>query len=227
MISIGSIATILVPAAGYGVRVGSPPAKELLLRPTLNRPLIDLPLLLAEDRGWPSVVIIRKDKQLLIDYLQREFPNTVLSLIDPTPDWPSTMLMSAPQWTEKNILFLPDVDFAPTTSLDEICDKLNNHDIVVANHRVQDPHNWGHLWWSSEEKIGLIEKPVQPLPQGAKAWGLLGFKREFGTNLFQSQLLSQQTQTPQVIRGKLGEIPLHHFQDLTRDQSLLTMETLF
>lgn len=218
--------TVLIPAAGFGTRVGSPPAKELLLRPNSGEPLIQAPLMWAQERHWNAVVITRRDKQLLIDFLTLQFPMVKLCLVDSTPDWTTTMSLSHAYWTNKNILILPDVEFSPVDVLDQINIGLDDHDVMVGSHSVSDCQNWGFLRKISAHLFEVSEKPNKALRAEERAWGVLGFRGSIGHSLFESQRQSQREDSPKVLEGRLGECPLDHFRDLTRDTSILSTEVL-
>lgn len=213
--------TVIIPAAGYGTRIGSPPAKEMLTRPGASEAFIDLPIRLSIQRGWRVVVVTRSDKSLLIEHIHHRYPQVELCLIGPTPDWQRSVLLSRGVWGERNLLWLPDVEFSPIAALDNVAAMLEDHDVAVAHHAVDTPRVWGHVWQelgnsTQGEHFYVIEKPSGELMAGMFAWGLIGFKRDFGEKLLKAQWLSQKEQRPQRVEGRLGSCRLTHFEDLTR-----------
>lgn len=219
---------ILIPAAGFGVRVGSPPAKELLRREGTEEPLIELPLRLAQQRGWPALVVTRSEKRSLIDYLTQRHPEAGVHLLEkPTQDWQESLLKAREGWGRTNIVLLPDTEWAPLDILDSMAEALTTNgkegmngdgaDVVVAQHSVSDPQSWGHLWATQQGMVGVFEKPPSSFYGGpGTAWGLFGFRQEFGEILLQAQWESQKTQSAQCFEGRLQAFPLQHFRDLTR-----------
>lgn len=220
---------ILIPAAGFGVRVGSPPAKELLLRQGTEEPLIELPLREAERRGWPVLVITRAEKTSLIDYLKQNHPKVRMLLLEnPTREWQESLLRARTQWHETNLVLLPDTEWSPLEILDPLAQALTlaKVDGVVARHRVTDFHSWGHIWSSRERVIQVAEKPLSPIEVPVSAWGIFGFRRAFGDALLTSQWESQRTQKVQSLVGRLKSFDLAHFRDLTRPNTVISGKEL-
>jgi choline kinase len=221
--------TILIPAAGFGQRVGSPPAKELLIRPLTDRAFIDWPLELALKRNWRALVISRHDKislnKYIEDYCIRLLSNSsdVNSLsiellkISASTDWYDTLLQSKEYWSERNIIFLPDVQFAPSGILDQLDSALQENDLAVAVHSVEDSENWGHIY-DINDRLWAAEKPKQKLPLKGFAWGLFGFQKNAGTEVLTAQWQSQVENKPQEIKKKCAFFNLESFSDLTRYQ---------
>jgi hypothetical protein len=243
--------TLLIPAAGFGQRIGSPPAKELLIRPNTNKAFIDWPLDLALEKNWRAVVISREDKTQLNDYIDNYISNhktkicnqtreaetaikTSIATITETTiatavetshvelvkivtskDWYDTLLQSKAYWSERNIVFLPDVDFGPVEILTQLSLALKNSEIAVATHFVNDPENWGHIY-ASNNNIEVSEKPKNyPLP-AKQAWGIFGFQKNAGTAILKAQWQSQLEQKPQRLNKTCAFFPLDFFCDLTR-----------
>ncbi len=179
---------VLIPAAGFGRRMGSPLAKEILpLR--AKRPLIEAPLEWCADRHWPALVITRQEKTNLIEYLswrnktlvgERHFSPRVDDLrtntssvdtliVGATQDWPDTLLASRDHWHEWNLVLLPDVDFAPLEILDQIAEQMGRlsplpNQLIVASHDIGLDENarrgWGFLLPTSKG-VMIAEKPVE------------------------------------------------------------------
>jgi hypothetical protein len=215
---------VIIPAAGFGRRVGSPPAKELLLRPgkaqrlpqRLPQRLIDEPIWHSLNRGWPVLVITRSDKTALIDYLGANHPQVQIQVISETPDWQSTVLQSKELWHNRNLLYLPDVEFEPVGILDNLVQLLSEFDLAVGQHSVADSSVWGHVWATQTNCFSVIEKPEGTIAAGQCAWGLLAFKKFMGEPLLRAQLESQMTKKPILVKGSLGVVRLTSFRDLTR-----------
>ncbi len=215
---------ILLPAAGFGRRVGSPPAKEMLLRYDTKKPLIEWSLDLARKRQWPVLVITRHEKKTLIEYLKKRQEEQVLNvhLIPETSDWQETILESSNHWRKKNLLILPDCNFQPTAALDLLNDKLDKIPIVLGVHRVSDPSNWGVIKADTNEqnKLLLCEKPIHTFSGSTLlenwAWGLMGFRASIGTDLMKASLKSQKVKEFTRVPGLVELVELDFFEDLTR-----------
>jgi hypothetical protein len=219
---------LLVPAAGYGLRAGAPPAKELLNRPNTEKKFIDLPLEIAKKYAWPILVISRKNKTELNQYLvskqTRDQMGELLQthLIESSQDWFDSLLQSEPFWLEHNIVFLPDVHFTPENILLKMQKALFNAPIVAAAHQVPDPNNWGHIYSSlndgidSDRQTVFFEKPSIFLPPIDRAWGLMGFHKNWGAKILNAQAKSQKQQVEQTLNLNCQFLKLESFEDLTR-----------
>jgi hypothetical protein len=208
--------TMIIPAAGYGRRVGSPPAKEILFRAGTNEPMIDGPINWGQERGLRVLVVTRRNKQVLIDHLTQNHKSVNLSLIEDSNDWQSTILQIKSEWTQKNIIVLPDTEFSPLEVLDQMPALLDQFDVVTARHSVEDASQWGHVWSLNESSFVVAEKPIFSINQTPTAWGLIGFRDEIGEDLLKSQWLSQENKEIREIQGRLGFVELAGFRDLTR-----------
>jgi hypothetical protein len=208
---------LLIPAAGYGRRVGSPPAKELLPGSD-GEPMISRPLRLARERGWSSVVLTRPEKHTLVDYLARQakqFADIQVELIAETSDWPQTLLQSKHRWRMCNIIYLPDTEFSPESRLDEMAAALANRASVVwAQHWVSNRSTWGCFESVDNDTFRLCEKPVDSDP--GTAWGIFGFRPQVGAILLTAQQLSNQDHAFRSLRFSHQEFTLDSFKDLTR-----------
>ncbi len=214
---------LIIPAAGFGRRMGSPPAKELLLG-SQGFPMIEFALGIGRKLAIPSLVIVRREKTELIDYLQKHpmFALGLLQLqeIEPSAEWSATVLASQKSWVDHNLLVLPDTEFAPI----DIVEKMfsSSKSIQAAVFEVKDPKNWGVIQNIQAESFEIADKPENLEVTRAKAWGLLGFDKNAGEVLFQSILGSflhgkQEAQSSfQRVPLSLEEFSLDCFFDLGR-----------
>jgi hypothetical protein len=210
---------ILVPAAGFGRRVGSPEAKELFLRDD-GTLLIDLAIQTGTQRGWPVHVITRPEKKTLIRYLE-QFSNVTVQLIGATFDWPETLLLSEPHWHPWNLVFLPDMDFKPQSIVDDLqfMMSLEKADVITANHVVTDPQKWGLLWPEKDWGLTVGEKVPVNTSEPRWAWGLYAFKKHVGKELLTAQLESCRDHRLRHLQLRAASLQLHEFVDLTRTDS--------
>ncbi len=207
---------VIIPAAGFGRRVGSPEAKELFLRPDGTR-LIDLGLQCASERAWPAHVITRTEKTSLVRYLKQS-PNTTVQLIGATYDWPETILQSEPFWHEWNLVFLPDMDFKPRKILEEFAFEMSvgDVDVITANHLVEDASHWGLLWPDSATGLTVGEKVPIEKSEKRQAWGLYAFKKSAGRKLLEAQLDSCRDHRLRQLPIRSKALKLSAYLDLTR-----------
>jgi bifunctional N-acetylglucosamine-1-phosphate-uridyltransferase/glucosamine-1-phosphate-acetyltransferase GlmU-like protein len=202
---------VIVPAAGYGRRMGQPPAKELLPHPQTGRPLIGEALDRIAGQNLRAHVIVRDDKTALLDYLANRKTITVQT-VKPTAEWPHTVLQSEASWAQHNLLYLPDTDFAPLDIMPRLLAAPTA--TAWAVHRVPDPEHWGMLKLSQGD-LHVAEKPQDG--SGDWAWGMVAFQRSAGRNLFEAMIASgEATGAWQKLRFSFRLIELESFRDLTR-----------
>lgn len=209
---------IIVPCAGYGVRVGSPQAKELLPHPRSKKPLIEGCLEMAEETGWPLVLITRPEKKNLIACVDEQGKRRGLQiewvLVNSTKEWPESVLVSQPFWGEKNLLLLPDVEWNPKSAVVEIVKNLNSFDISYGLFESENLRTWGTVEINAKQ-IRICEKPTVNYP-GFLPWGLLAFKKSVGKLLFESLLTSTLDHQVKTLPFRANKVDLQSFEDLTR-----------
>jgi bifunctional N-acetylglucosamine-1-phosphate-uridyltransferase/glucosamine-1-phosphate-acetyltransferase GlmU-like protein len=179
---------VIIPAAGFGRRVGSPNSKEMLAFE--GRPLIEFVLRECEARDWSIHVVTRAEKTELLGYLEeRQSQSLKIQLVSETREWPETVLRSEPNWQDWNLLLLPDMIFDPPAVLDQMQRAMlsGSVELVAAGRIVNEPQVWGCLRTQSFG-FEISEKPQDC--STAWAWGILGFRRSLGRPLFQSLLES-------------------------------------
>ncbi len=202
---------VIIPAAGLGTRVGSPPAKELLPHPKADGSFLDVALKRIKEINATPLVISRVDKIVLNEWLFiNEIPHI---LITKTPEWVQTVLLSKNYWRKKNILLLPDADFLPAQILKDITLELDRFSLTFATFPVEDIRFWG----SVKKEFGnnyVSEKNHQN--QSGIAWGIIGFSKEAGEVFWPLYLESQLTRNWVQVPVDFSVLPLSYFVDLTR-----------
>lgn len=201
----------IIPAAGYGTRVGMKPnqSKEMLPDPGYKRqPIIQYSLDLCKAFNMDPIVITREDKKDLRQYL---YDNQIEEqLIDVKGEWDQTVLASQIHWYENNMLILPDTRFSSFKCIEDIQRglKLGNN-AVMALHEVTDPSKWGII----DTTYSLWEKPKGIICGFGKqwAWGLIGFKDMYGQELFSN------VQYSSLKLKNVGFTYLDKFEDITRN----------
>lgn len=195
----------IIPAAGFGTRMGMRPdqSKELLPLGAGGGPLIQDILWQCEIYNLNPLVITRKEKKDLIEYCEK--PNVHVHIIRPKGEWYDTVLASKRYWEEDNILILPDTRFSPATAIYDIEKSLElGSKAVFALHKVSDGSKWGTI-----KDYSLFEK--YPNSTNAWAWGVIGFKKDYGEELFNSM----REKKPLKLKDSSFLI-LDDFQDVTR-----------
>lgn len=195
---------LIIPCAGFGTRMSMEKnkSKELLLYQ--GGPLIEFSLDLAKDFDLNPLVITRAEKIDLIDYCEKNEIET--QIIEVNGEWADTVLQSAPHWEEDNILILPDTIFNPSYSpINDILHSLEiGSNAIFALHHVEDSSKWGII-----KDYTLFEKPDFNGP--GLAWGLIGFKKEYGLELFSNCQKGKSFKLENC-----GFTYLDEFKDLTR-----------
>lgn len=213
--------TVVLPAAGYGTRMGSPPAKEMLINPKTGKKFIQFSLEQAKIIGADVVLILRKEKQELKIWVtefceQNDIFLRVLE-IQPTAEWPETVLASESYWGDYNILLLPDTDWQPLNLLKTLVDTLLTEklDIIYAVFKTEKL-NWGFV--KAAAVLQLCEKPTANLVSFS-AWGIIGFTKAVGNALFKAHLDSTFDHQIKSLKFKTKTIDMSEFNDRTRGPS--------
>ena len=182
---------MILPAAGFGRRVGSPEAKEMLMVRGLRgqrEPMIAYALRVARRHHLATHVIVRKEKKSLIEYLKQCSRNQEISwqIVRPTKEWPDTVLASEKFWRRKNIVCLPDTRFRPQKIVQKMNVELDRHAVVWSVFRARDLRSWGVVDAAAKQHA---EKP-QAWHSTARPWGLFGFQKAYGRRVLSSLLAS-------------------------------------
>ncbi|MDW8190344.1 MAG: hypothetical protein RMK80_05165 [Pseudobdellovibrionaceae bacterium] len=213
----------IIPAAGWGRRLGSPPAKELLPHPFYpSRTFLEVVLEMCQLFQLDPLVISREDKVVLNNWLQKHVEKANFQIIPPTQEWLETVWLSRIHWKAKNILLLPDVFFRPHSIIEDLQRSLDHYEMVVATHLVpiEQATQWGLLM----DGGFLVEKPQQ-LPGVAKvltqdrlmAWGLLAFRNTEPVQAFWEQYVKGYRESRMVaLPTPWQQLNLEEFVDLTR-----------
>ncbi len=206
---------VIIPCAGFGTRVGSPLVKELIPSKISGKPLIDFILEEAIIRKWEIHIITRAEKTPLIDHV-KNLPNTTVQIVEPTKEWPHSIIESKIFWEEKNLLVLPDTYFSPKNILDDIESYLCCFEAVYAVIEKETYETWGAVNISAKN-IRLIEKPHSNVNRNHyRAWGLIGFQKDVGETIFRAHLESTFDHQEKNLRIKGKFVSLDIFDDLTR-----------
>ncbi len=214
----------LIPAAGFGKRLGGPPAKEILIDPENNRPIIDWSLELALKYALKPIVITRKSKTSLISYIEDNWLDrgVELMLVEASKEWPDSILQSQNLWSEVNLMILPDTRFAPQELVEKLisdCEFKNQASFGFFDTK-ESLETWGVLGISEGKSLQICEKPFDLVGADQfKAWGLIAFRKEVGKELFASLLKSNQDHQWFQFSHSCSTHKLNYFKDITRKVS--------
>lgn len=203
----------IIPAAGFGTRLKMKPnqSKEMLTDNIYGyEHIIDFAIHFCKINDIEPFVITREDKKDLIKYLKKNKIKYMLYEPKKDEEWYDTVIASKEHWVEENLLLLPDTRFRSLFLGEQIENslKLGNNAVLVL-HKVDNPSKWGII-----NKYQLLEKPTN-LKCSQWAWGLIGFKKEYGEYLFTKYY------TENGYRLKdCGFMFLNSFKDITRGKDV-------
>lgn len=173
---------VIIPCAGYGTRMGMEPdkSKELLINPGTNKPLIDYSLSICKEYGYDPLVITRREKTDLTDYLDENEVSYMFSVGN--GEWMDSVIQTEALWEDHNLLLFPDVNFHPISVIPDMEQDLKLGALAsIAVHPVTDPSKWCVV-----ENYEMFEKPPITSLQTHWAFGLIAFHSRYGLKLFDS-----------------------------------------
>lgn len=199
----------IIPCAGFGTRMRMQPheAKELLLDEDGN-PTIDWSLNICKKYDIEPIIVTRPEKIEFNHFLDQR---GITYVFDEGKSVGISLLKSQPYWSDYNIILLPDTRF-------EYDDKFfinifkamkAGNDSIFALFNVDDYLNWGIICDNT-----FYEKPKRIFTEddNAFAWGVIGFKKEYGKTLLNSYNL---TAEPLVLSNP-GYLFIENFKDISR-----------
>jgi len=199
----------IIPCAGFGKRMGMKKnqSKEMLPDTDFkNDHIIDYSINICRTLEIEPIVVTRKEKKDLINYLKEKKVKYIIFNPNEHNEWYDSVLASQAHWDEDNLLILPDTRFLPIfPTISDIKKGLElGNEAVFAVHKVNDPQNWGII-----KDYSLFEKP-ENMEGPQRAWGLIGFKKSYGFNLFSRMKMKNQE------LEHAGFVYLNSFLDITR-----------
>jgi dTDP-glucose pyrophosphorylase len=209
----------LIPAAGFGKRVGSPLSKEMLVDPASGAPIVDWSIHLALKNNLQPVIITRKEKINLRIYIEEHWPEAKVFLIEASKEWPHSVGLSESLWGEVNLMLLPDTRFEPQFSAGQLIeDCRQGWDLSFATFQVEDFKTWGVVDMQSRF-LRICEKPRDLMSNSEQfaAWGLFAFRKSCGAELFRGLLKSNLSHKWTEFSFKAQFHQLEYFRDITRD----------
>jgi dTDP-glucose pyrophosphorylase len=199
----------LIPCAGFGTRMKMLPheAKELLPDENGN-PTIDWSLSLCNKYNIEPIIITRPEKEKFNKYIN---DRNVKYVYDEGKSVGISLLKTKEYWGEYNIILLPDTrfDYSENLFIDIFkCMEIGN-DCMFALFNVIDYHNWGVICNNT-----FYEKPKKSFIEedNALAWGVIGFKKDYGETLLSSYNLTSEP----LILSNPGYLFINNFKDISR-----------
>ena len=199
----------IIPCAGFGTRMKMLPhqAKELLPDEDGN-PTINWSLNVCEKYDIEPIIVTRPEKQEFNDFLSQK---KITYIFDEGKSVGTSILQTKEYWGDYNIILLPDTRF-------EYDDKffINifksmevGNDSMFALFSVEDYSNWGIICNNT-----FYEKPKRHFTKEDKAfaWGVIGFKKEYGETLLNSYNLTSEP----LKLNKPGYLFINNFRDISR-----------
>lgn len=208
----------LIPAAGFGKRVGSPISKEMLLDPAGGAPLIDWSIRLAVQNHLQPVVITRKEKTNLIEHLAHRWPEAKIYLVEASREWPHSLALSESLWSDVNLMILPDTRFESQNLVSQLlADCRSGTDVSFATFEVSDFKTWGVVNIKASP-FRICEKPLELFSQtqDLRAWGLFAFRKSCGAELLNGLLKSNLSHEWSEHFFRVQFHQLEYFRDITR-----------
>jgi dTDP-glucose pyrophosphorylase len=199
----------IIPCAGFGTRMRMLPheAKELIPDENGN-PTIDWSLNICKQYNIEPIVVTRPEKKEFNDFLNQK---NITYVFDEGKSVGTSVLQTKEYWGDYNIMLLPDTRF-------EYDDKffINifksmevGNDSMFALFNVEDYGNWGVICDNT-----FYEKPKRQFTSNdnALAWGVIGFRKEYGETLFNSYNLT----SPPLTLSNPGYLFIENFRDISR-----------
>lgn len=218
--SLAASVTVLLPAAGWGQRMGSPNSKEILINPEYNIAYIQFAIESVTELLCPIIIITRKEKTQLTEWIRDyKIKNPLVDLqiffITDSSEWPDSLLQTSDLWSEYNLVLLPDTDWKPKNQVHAILNHLQHADVVYSIFPTEKL-NWGFVKRMDNE-FELVEKPKQ-LVSGFSAWGHIGFRQSAGQDILKAHLQSTMDHEVKRLPLRIKVEPLQAFQDRTRGE---------
>lgn len=216
----------IIPCVGTGTRMNMKfdQSKEMLPDPSNdNKPLIRWHLDNLQKFDFPILIITRKEKIDLIEYV-KNIKNIELIILDEiTKEWPETILKSKNEWSDINILILPDTRFKPLDTLDLLIKESIKNSICFCVHKVDDIRNWGKVLLDpfSHKVLNTQEKSDIKFKLDGLAWGLISYEKHLGEALFKAYL---DRTIFDLTKIKTSCIILESFKDITRTGKIESYE---
>ena len=188
----------IIPCAGFGTRMKMLPhqAKELL--PDENGdPIIYWSLNICKKHNIEPIVVTRPEKKEFNEFLDQK---NITYVFDEGKAVGQSILKTKEYWSDYNIILLPDTrfDYDYKLFINIFRALKTGNDSVFALFDVIDYSNWGIICNNT-----FYEKPKRTFTykDNALAWGVIGFRKEYGETLFNSYNL---TSEPLKLSNQIG-----------------------
>jgi len=220
--------TILIPAAGFGKRNSDFAIKELMLfqgKPLIEYSFDHLMQAHADKAIIKKTIVITRQEKLagfqawLKEYRQKcSHALTVrFQVIEPEGEWPSTLLKSAPYWSDKNLVLLPDTRITASwpfvKTLAAHLDKASSVWGVVEK-PLDLTGTFGVIERKGARALAVCEKPR--VARSPWVWGCFAFQKKWGEAVLNILAESCSTHSKSPLPENSLVLDLNFFEDLSR-----------
>lgn len=207
----------IIPAAGLGTRMGSPPqGKEMLIDPITKERVIDWSIKLALENKLLPIIAVSSKKLELRHYIRTKYPMAYVVQVNHVNEWPDTVLAVSEYWHAAcNVLILPDTRFNPT-ALSSLL--TQSTEISYAVHTIDVPAKYG-IVRALNNCIVTAEKPGSGAA-GTLAWGLIKWTTwDSGQKIFDTY--RTKGKWIKLLTDSVSLVRLEWFRDITRNGIVL------
>ena len=240
--------TIIIPAAGYGTRLGIWDSKELF-RVSFKSRLIDYSLdhvVHGLLQGFPPgnvrvVVVIRPHKFRVLDYVRWRLPSIAVYGVRfdcRYHEWPGSIYSARRYFSEFNLVLLPDSFITLSHHhrlqsetgrylLDLTETALAEYNVVMGVKSCRDRTRLCCLGAVFVDQNGIVracqDKPAEDFDKYNGFWGFFGFRGSVGAAIheFMSRSVRHEAQEGHWrVLGPVGSIPVAAYSDLGQWHSI-------
>jgi hypothetical protein len=218
---------VILPCAGRGTRLGLPYPKEMHLV-AANTALIDLTFRqLDEHRDDIDAVtvVLAPEKGSLVSYLEKWADHFHLRFVyfnDEYHEWAGSILSSAPEFTDKNVVFLPDSllegrpDQPVVPAFRALLEDADGAFAYLEETRPEVLRNLGALRVEAGEVTAFCDKPDDGFDAFNAFWCAFGFRGSAGRTLLETMTRSIRREPVAVaeLGRRLRAFPVEGYWDL-------------
>jgi len=204
----------ILPAAGFGTRIGLPYPKELL--PIIYRPnqiitIIETCLLQFLVAGINEVVIVlRPEKDIIRDYLGDNYQGIEIRYTyqqdKKTKEGLPDGILAAYELGKDHdicVMLMPDVYLSDIHTTRSLINKLSEYSEAIAAvsvWRTNEPWRFGIVEFKKNELLSVVDKPKNPVSD--YHWGAVAFRQPFW-NYLQKETETLSNTLNQAVKDKV------------------------
>jgi dTDP-glucose pyrophosphorylase len=199
----------IIPCAGFGTRMKMLPHESKELLPDENgNPTIEWSLNICKRYNIEPIIVTRPEKKEFNNFLDQR---NITYVFDEGKSVGISILQTKEHWSDYNIILLPDTRFEYDDNFFINIFKAMEagNDSMFALFNVDDYSNWGiicdNIFYEKPKKVFTKEDKVY-------AWGVIGFRKQYGEILFNSYNLT----SPPLCLSNPGYLFINNFRDISR-----------